>query len=181
MTVRSILTPQRMPDALSKTIPIWCTVVNLAIQLRAEDEGIELEWDSGLYLPSNIVSPSEKSQILSLIPGWAAALEVGDPHPTPYLPQTSTLPLPRLTKPLRPFFIHPATTSPPQIPTSLPFTPIICVSASKWVGGDDVPRATRIGSQTVGFEYVPGAGDDDELWARVGLGTGCKGLCKVWC
>lgn len=28
---------------------------------------------------------------------------------------------------------------------------------------------TVIGKRTVGYEYVPGAGDDDELWARVSL------------
>lgn len=27
---------------------------------------------------------------------------------------------------------------------------------------------TRLGASTVGFSYVQGAGDDDELWSRVG-------------
>ena len=153
---------QRMPDALSKTVPIWCAVINIALQLRHDHE-----WDNELYLPPNIVSPSERSQIIALIPGWAAALE------------TSTLPLPDLSKPLRPFFIHPATTSPPVIPKDPPFTPIICVSASQW--GDNTPTATRIGSRTVGFDYVPGAGDDDELWARVSSchGTLTKGFKTI--
>lgn len=57
------------------------------------------------------------------------------------------------------------------------FTPIICVSASRWVNGEDgrgdpIPTATRLGdgwfARTVAFDYVPGAGDDDELWGRVG-------------
>jgi len=34
---------------------------------------------------------------------------------------------------------------------------------------DEVPSVTRVGSRNVGFEYVPGAGDDDELWAKVGF------------
>jgi tRNA A64-2'-O-ribosylphosphate transferase len=94
--------------------------------------------------------------------------------------QGSVLPLPELTKPLRPFFIHPATTFAPQIDPSPPFTPVVCVSASRWVNGDDgrgdpVPTATRLGdgwfAKTVAFDYVPGAGDDDELWGRVSLAT----------
>lgn len=32
-----------------------------------------------------------------------------------------------------------------------------------------MPSVTSIGKRTVGYEYVPGAGDDDELWARVSL------------
>jgi tRNA A64-2'-O-ribosylphosphate transferase len=51
------------------------------------------------------------------------------------------------------------------------YTPIICLSASRWIGitgqQDDVPSVTRIGERNVGFEYIPGAGDDDELWAKV--------------
>ena len=123
-----------------------CTVINMVISRR--------RWDT-LYLPPNIVSPSEQSQIQSHLSTWTDSLE------------TSNLVLPSLTKPLRPFFIHPSTSIPPQIPDSPEYTPIICVSASRF-DGDDIPRATRLGERTVGFEYVPGAGDDDELWARVG-------------
>ena len=80
--------------------------------------------------------------------------------------------LPSLKKPIRPFFLHPSTSSPPHIPTDPPYTPVICLSCSRWVGitghqGDEVPSVTRVGSRNVGFEYVPGAGDDDELWAKV--------------
>lgn len=66
-----------MPDALSKTVPIWCTVINLALRMRQEDVGqVVGGWDNNLYLPPNIVSPSEKAQIQALIPTWAAALDV---------------------------------------------------------------------------------------------------------
>jgi tRNA A64-2'-O-ribosylphosphate transferase len=86
----------------------------------------------------------------------------------PLTRQSSSLTLPRLDKPLRLFFIHPSTSTLPSIPTDPPFYPIICLSASRWIGSrsDDIPTFTRIDRQTVGFEYVPGAGDDDELWAR---------------
>jgi tRNA A64-2'-O-ribosylphosphate transferase len=61
-----------MPDALSKTVPIWCAVINLAIQLRSG-----IEWDTELYLPASIVSPSERAQIAAQIPNWARSLQVG--------------------------------------------------------------------------------------------------------
>lgn len=81
--------------------------------------------------------------------------------------------LPDLQRPLRPFFVHPSSTQPPHIPLAPEYTPIICLSVSRWVGitgqqvGDEVPSVTRVGERNVGFEYVPGAGDDDELWAKV--------------
>lgn len=93
--------------------------------------------------------------------------------------QASSLTLPSLSKPLRPFWTHPATRTPPTIEPDAPFTPVICVSASKWVGSeDDVPAVTRVqGGRTVGFSYVQGAGDDDELWSRVCLV--CSWLCSI--
>ncbi|RXK39878.1 hypothetical protein M231_02812 [Tremella mesenterica] len=112
-------------------------------------------WNTSLYTPPNIVSSSEKSQIEVLIPEWAEKL------------LDSSLIIPQLKRPLRPFFLHPATSSPPQIPDDPEWTSIICLSASRWVGGeDDIPASTKVGKRTKGFEYVQGAGDDDELWAK---------------
>ncbi|WVW84199.1 hypothetical protein I302_106229 [Kwoniella bestiolae CBS 10118] len=148
---------KRMPDGLSKTVPIWCCVINLAIELR-RNIPLDEDWDTELYLPPKVVSPSEKSQIEERLDEWAETLE------------SSSLPLPNLAKPLRPFFIHPSTSTSPHIPANPPYTPIICLSASRWVNhpDDQIPSVTRLGdsSMTVGFDYVPGAGDDDELWAR---------------
>ncbi|WVF71160.1 hypothetical protein IAT40_005958 [Kwoniella sp. CBS 6097] len=147
---------KRMPDGLSKTVPIWCAAINLALALRRDIQP-DKEWDTELYLPPQVVPPTERAQIEERLDEWAEALEA------------STLPLPDLTKPLRPFFIHPSTSYPPQIPDNPPYTPIICLSASRWVGAggnDEVPTVTKLGARTVGFEYVPGGGDDDELWSR---------------
>ncbi|WVQ77820.1 hypothetical protein IAR50_007511 [Cryptococcus sp. DSM 104548] len=144
---------KRMPDGLSKTVPIWCAVINMAMGLR-EKRGDG--WDTQIYLPPQIVPATERSQIEARLQGWAESLE------------RSTLPLPKLNKPLRPFFLHPSTSSPPFIADSVDFTPIICLSASRWVneGGDKIPTVTSVGPRKVGFHYVPGGGDDDELWAR---------------
>ncbi|KAI4246606.1 MAG: hypothetical protein LQ352_006371, partial [Teloschistes flavicans] len=50
-----------MPDALSKTIPIWCAVMN---RLLFEEPSQE----SALYTPNAVVSRSEHSQIEARIP-----------------------------------------------------------------------------------------------------------------
>ena len=173
-----------MPDALSKTVPIWCAVINLAIELRRKRKPVaeidDGDWDAQLYLPPRIVSASEKAQIESLLPMWAAALEVRHPglatlslkrRADPV--QASALPLPPLSLPLRPFFIHPSTSVPPHIPGFPSYIPIICLSASRWVNeenGDEIPSFSKLrDGRTMGFEYVPGAGDDDELWGRACL------------
>ncbi|WVR06782.1 hypothetical protein IAU60_003817 [Kwoniella sp. DSM 27419] len=147
---------KRMPDGLSKTVLIWCAVINSALALRRDTPADDDTWDTELYLPPQVVPPTERSQIEDRLDEWTEQLE------------SSTLPLPDLTKPLRPFFIHPSTSYPPQIPPNPPYTPIICLSASRWVNSeeDEVPSVTRAGDRTVGFDYVPGGGDDDELWAQ---------------
>ena len=54
-----------MPDALSKTIPIWCTVINRFLFGHAE-----------LFLPREMVGASESAQILEKIDSWGKDLEV---------------------------------------------------------------------------------------------------------
>lgn len=155
-----------------------CAVINKAILKRhGKDSGegeIEREQWNELYLPPSVVSPSERHQILDLIPTWADSLLVC--HRSRELKadgQASGMALPELQRPLRPFFIHPSTSQPPHITPNAAYTPIICLSASRCMGitglQDEVPSVTRVGSRNVGFEYVPGAGDDDELWAKVGF------------
>ena len=70
-----------MPDALSKTVPIWCAVINRAIAKRRSNESIsavsvEDTWNTNLYCPPNVVSPTEKSQIEAHIDKWADQLLV---------------------------------------------------------------------------------------------------------
>lgn len=62
-----------MPDALSKTIPIWCVVVNRAIKIvhhKKED------WNVSLYCPPGVVSAQEYSQIESQLDTWTTSLSV---------------------------------------------------------------------------------------------------------
>lgn len=72
---------QRMPDALSKTVPIWCAVINRAVAKRRSKESTsavsaEDTWNTNLYCPPNVVSPTEKSQIEAHIDKWADQLLV---------------------------------------------------------------------------------------------------------
>lgn len=51
-----------MPDALSKTIPIWCCVINRAV--------FGAQGEHALYTPPQAVSSSEHAQITSRIDGF---------------------------------------------------------------------------------------------------------------
>ncbi|KAI0048791.1 initiator tRNA phosphoribosyl transferase [Auriscalpium vulgare] len=133
---------KRIPDALSKTVPIWCAVVNRALILRQKADTGTL--DSPMYTPPAAVSAQEHRQIEAKLDRWAQELA------------SSSYDLPNLPYPLRPFWITPDTTSFPAIQQRT-YIPIICVSASKQVH-DGVER--REG----GFAYVQGSGDDHELW-----------------
>ena len=59
-----------MPDALSKTIPIWLTVLNQ--YLFPTDQASHT-----LRIPTSVVSQSEYSQIAARIDGFVRQLEVG--------------------------------------------------------------------------------------------------------
>ena len=89
---------KRLPDALSKTVPIWCTVVNRALRLRGaldaaascpgpavpegsdSDEDARAPWlwdgDGDLRTPPGTVGAHEHAQIAARLDGWAADLAV---------------------------------------------------------------------------------------------------------
>ena len=66
-----------MPDALSKTVPIWCSVINRAV-LKRNPEAYEHRglWDTALYTPPLVVSRQEHAQIEERLDRWAADLAV---------------------------------------------------------------------------------------------------------
>ena len=117
MIVDSTRSGKRFPDALSKTVPIWCCVVNRALAERAsesatsttnrvdgEDAAAQADlstWDCRLWLPE-WVPATEASQIERLINGWVAALR--RPALAPVLEQLRR----ELRRPLRPTWCCPA-------------------------------------------------------------------------
>lgn len=139
-----------MPDALSKTVPIWCAVINRAVLKTAPNMNVDADaWNTKLYTPPGVVSAQEHDQIEQKLDGWANDLAA------------SFYVLPKLQYPLRPIWITPSTTIFPKFPDTdaeRRFYPIICISASKQVLDGMERRVT-------GFAYIQGSGDDHELWS----------------
>jgi len=171
---------KRFPDAFSKTVPIWAATLNLAIARHRDEQGwprdttaAKSEWRAGVALPP-WVSESEAAAINARVPEWAAALvSVGAD-----IAGLSAA----LVKPLRALWL--SQTSPlwglPE-PAALPFTPLVCVSASAPLSGHghrhthNEHEPQDIGSSeqqqpelgtSHAYSYIPGAGDDEETWAR---------------
>ncbi|KAF6767132.1 Initiator tRNA phosphoribosyl transferase [Kalmanozyma brasiliensis GHG001] len=149
-----------MPDALSKTIPIWCTVLNRASNRKYGSPAHGLG-GYALVTPSWMIPPTEHDQIEARIDGFVDTL------------LNSDLDVPRLGKPLKPIFVTPQTDL-EGISTSMQadlrdFTPIVLVSASHFVSDSaNLGRDESVGIEGSkgGFVYVQGAGDDHENWAR---------------
>ncbi|KAG8862611.1 hypothetical protein FRB96_001170 [Tulasnella sp. 330] len=134
---------KRFPDALSKTIPIWCCVVNRAV---ARKYNLPNSFDTELHTSTNAVSRSEHSQIEERLDRWTSKL------------CESVFDLPQLSRPLRPVWISTASTIIPQFEDDLDFHPVICLSASEHVE-NGVERHN-------GYCYVQGSGDDHESWSK---------------
>ena len=75
--VDSTRSGKRIPDALSKTVPIWCAVINRAMVLLNPDLlQVNEGWDQSLYAAPGAVSAQEHHQIEIKLGGWARALVV---------------------------------------------------------------------------------------------------------
>lgn len=154
-----------MPDALSKTIPIWCCVLNRAL---FPDQPAHHD----LYVPPNAVSASEKSQMLARIPEGLDALR--------QLKLDLDSLRAQISKPLRPTWVTQETdlsrhhyvvddnnnegdgddddnndNGVPKIFDA--FRPVICCTSSKRVTDGEMSGHTG---------YIQGAGDDTENWAH---------------
>lgn len=144
---------KRIPDALSKTIPIWCCTVNRAV---AKHRGTNtVDWDTRLHTLPSTVSRSEHAQIEARLDTFIEKL-LSSGVDMDALSQ-------QLKKPLRPIWYTPQSyhaliESPPDFEDA-PFCPVVCLSASE---------AIETGYQMrEGYLYVQGSADDQEAWARV--------------
>ncbi|RKP14011.1 tRNA A64-2'-O-ribosylphosphate transferase, partial [Piptocephalis cylindrospora] len=155
---------KRLPDALSKTVPIWCAVLNGAIkrQRDALSSGKDtvhrvIDWNTAFYAPPSTVSDSERAQIAEKISGWVDAL-LSSPADLNDLVD----PVNGLRKPFRPIWVHPGSRileNPSNyLSPEFSFTPILCVCASTSGPGTMKRRP--------GYYYVQGAADDEEEWNR---------------
>lgn len=155
---------KRFPDALSKTVPTWCAVLNSA-RVKLFDRfppspQFQSAWQPhlnshGLSTPVDAVRKSEHDQIQQQIGVWANELLSSS-----FDIESS---LTDLKRPLKPVWISPASQLDEEILkdlNELEFCPVICLSASKYL--DDDAGLDRAG----GFTYIQGAGDDHEGWSK---------------
>ncbi|MCJ1405776.1 hypothetical protein MMC11_009006 [Xylographa trunciseda] len=137
--VDSTRSGKSMPDALSKTVPVWCTVMN---RLLFPDEVKCHE----LRTPPSVVGQSEHSQIEARLNGFLESLKV--------LQLDVAALRAKLRKPLRVDWITQG--SPSLYPLSDPaYHSIICCTASR----------QEAASGTWADGYIQGAGDDSEGWS----------------
>ena len=180
-----------MQDALTKTIPIWAAVVNRAVlQLRstASDDTSNTagssSWDTNIHLPPWI-SKNEKNQIEQRIDGWV--------HDLSSLGIDLSSLVKTMIKPLRCIWISQDDEAILECDwedladkkEDLDFLPIVLISASipnarkrrrlildpedHSLPDSDVGNTCRTVYDDVidiMYDYIPGAGDDEESWAK---------------
>lgn len=130
-----------MPDALSTTIPIWCTVLNMAL-LPSHPAS------ATLHLPPYMAATAH-AQITALIPSFVES----------FLALNLDLDAYHLKKPLRPLWVTQDSILGETAEDGVIFEdyrPVICCTASRRVVGSEVDEGG----------YIQGAGDDTENWAH---------------
>ncbi|KAJ3107880.1 hypothetical protein HDU97_002812 [Phlyctochytrium planicorne] len=67
---------KRIPDSFGKTIPIWCNVINYAVDAFRKETGAEVvgEWDTKLHTLPSAVSRTEHEQIEAKVQEFASKL-----------------------------------------------------------------------------------------------------------
>jgi tRNA A64-2'-O-ribosylphosphate transferase len=187
MIADSTRSGKRFPDALSKTVPVWCCVINRAIaKVRPEADG----WDTELRLPP-WVPASEVSQIEDRLNGWVDAMQ------RPSLAVVLARLAEALERPLRPGWLCPPADAPAREArrardaTLAEYTSAISVARTGtsdgrnsspsfvWVHCVCASEASsaEVARERGSYTYIQGAGDDEENWAR-GL---TPALWWQWC
>lgn len=130
-----------MPDALSKTVPIWCAVWNRVLF----PEVLEAHT---LHTPPQCVSPSEHAQIERKLDGFVCKIKE--------LELDLTELRKKITKPMRPMWITRGSSFLEECPVFEGFHSVILCTASRRVRGTEMSEAG----------YIQGAGDDSEGWSH---------------
>lgn len=155
---------KKIPDSLSKTVPIWCAVLN-GLMLRAMHE--KFDYEDLLYVPPDTISQSERSIMVERLADLIRKvndLQIFDGK-TVYESFNHKL--------LRPFWVHPGssilesardiftgeiTTQEWTVPEDSNIIPIILCTVS-YQAQDGIDKRN-------GFTYHQGAADDHELWSN---------------
>lgn len=130
-----------MPDALSKTIPVWCCVMNRVLFADTREHG--------LHTPPHAVSESEHSQITKNMESFVREFyDICKPDIVSLRG--------RIGKPLRPIWVTQESTLPDEPPAFSDFHPLVLCTASRRVRGAESSEGG----------YVQGAADDHEAWSQ---------------
>lgn len=160
------------PDALSKTLPMWCGLMNALVGFPTASDG------SRLVQIHSSIPQGEATAIDKLFPTWLEAWRASGIDLDELVPEFRTG-----AKPLRPLWIR--SDSERDWETGLPtatelgFIPIVCVSAGLTFksgtrafveSGMGCDQRSVLGvsfpPRTTGHSYVRGAGDDEDSWSR---------------
>ncbi|EDO14692.1 hypothetical protein Kpol_1068p2 [Vanderwaltozyma polyspora DSM 70294] len=156
---------KKIPDALSKTVPIWCAVLN-SLMLESVDQ-LNDDYSKVLFVPPSTVPNSEYQRILKKLPLLIERLN------KLAIIDGSDLYKQFNGKLLRPIWIHPgssllqsttdiftgeSTNDVWETPEDEEIIPIILCTVSY--------RAQDGVDKRHGFTYVQGAADDHELWSH---------------
>ncbi|WPK24895.1 hypothetical protein PUMCH_002194 [Australozyma saopauloensis] len=162
-----------MPDALLKTVPIWCAVLTY-IMYEDDDMEIPNDWnslksDNWLLTPPEMVSRSEHAAIAKTIPLHARELkQLG------LITKNALIAKLGCKSPILPLWVYPGKPS-----QSLGYRPncftVCCLTTSyRTSPGFVVPDWNYL------YPYVQGAGDDHELWASHDLCGGALSPLFFW-
>lgn len=130
-----------MPDALSKTVPIWCAVWNRVLFPEVPDAHT-------FHTPPQCVSPSEHAQIERRLDGFVCKIRE--------LELDLTKLRKKINKPMRPMWTTRDSRLLEERPNFDGFHPVILCTASRRVHGTEVSEGG----------YIQGAGDDSEGWSH---------------
>ncbi|KAJ9631727.1 tRNA A64-2'-O-ribosylphosphate transferase [Taxawa tesnikishii (nom. ined.)] len=134
-----------MPDALSKTVPIWTTVLNRVL-FPSHTHCHELR------TPGIAVTASEHSQIEARIAGFVTQLQTK----TKSLSLDLSVLRDKLRKPLQPLWVTQDSLLPFSPPTYPDVHPVVLCTASRRVPAGEASEGG----------YIQGAADDSESWAH---------------
>ncbi|KAM9939421.1 hypothetical protein OXX80_001070 [Metschnikowia pulcherrima] len=151
-----------MPDALSKTVPMWCAVLNyIMFEDEKPDKWTDLATENWLSTPREMVSESEHSTMIRLVPSHAREVKK-----LALISKQGLIERLGCKKPILPSWVYPGKKS-QRVVTSEDHFSICCLTASyKSNSGTDVP------GWNFSQPYVQGAADDHELWASSDI---CEG------
>ncbi|KAK4523121.1 hypothetical protein GAYE_PCTG36G1012 [Galdieria yellowstonensis] len=153
---------KRFPDSLSKTIPIWCFIINTVLG----DFGVwrEDNCNNTVCLPE-WVPKEERHWILERSKKWLTMIREHEEFQSVLLELVSEY---SVRKPLKPIWLSRDQPHIEQVLSELvniSFIPVLCVSVSSPNDNQSWLTHSLKSGETYGFRYIQGAGDDEESWS----------------